>query len=376
MAETKVDGDQQEYILQPQRGRDAIRQRLIWRTANIGITSSSSTMLRLRRLLSTVRAPNLVKVLDTPTERTRRCSTIISFPGPRGSAHPSCTNVEAKEFGSFAGDWVCMALLLEKGRSRTSAVQSVTDRAKRARFRPRACPPRGQADDSDDVARRSVMMVLPFSDTELIGEHPKIFVANGTHSLYLMAGTFAVATVRAAPYSCGRVEPPTPTIQRSPSRHGGAILLRQTAWRSSLPRCCVSDQSVAMISLKVSSRLTVWTSWAGSRPRTTSPAHRAAARWCGRRICAVPEGGVRPQNWISEPARELGTSAVRPVVDREKQPWWPGDSPVFGLSGSVGTAGGERSLRQARRHEVPDVLADVLPRLCQGKDSEDVLTNA
>ena len=60
---------------------------------------------------------------------------------------------------------------------------------------------------------------------------------------------------------------------------------------------------------------------------------------------------VPPQNVIGA-GTELGTWQST-VVERGKQVWWPGELPRIGLSGSVGTAGGERPLWQAGRHEVP-----------------------
>jgi hypothetical protein len=102
------------------------------------------------------------------------------FPAHEEALVASCTNIEAKEFGGCAGDWVCMALLLEKDGSGAPFKPSYIGLSGRGSTS--ASPPRGQAADSDDMARRSVMRVVPFSTSELIGEHPKIFVANGTHS--------------------------------------------------------------------------------------------------------------------------------------------------------------------------------------------------
>ena len=159
---------------------------------------------RLRRLLSTVRAPNLVKVLDTLKDAAL-LNYYFFFPAHEEALVASCTNVEAKEFGGFAGDWVCMALLLEKDGAAAPFKPSYIGLSGRGSTS--ASPPRGQAADSDDMAKRSMMMVFPFSTSELLGEHPKIFVANGTHSLYPMAGTFAVSYSAGAPDSCGLVEP-------------------------------------------------------------------------------------------------------------------------------------------------------------------------
>ena len=73
---------------------------------------------RLRRLLSTLRAPIFVKVLDDlkipDVKEVALLNYYFFFPAHEEGPIPGCTNVEAKEFGCFAGDWVCMALLLKK----------------------------------------------------------------------------------------------------------------------------------------------------------------------------------------------------------------------------------------------------------------------
>ena len=135
MDETKVDGDQQEYLLQPQRGRDAIRHAAILADSKYWYHVELFDNPRLRRLLSTVRAPNLVKVLDTLKDAAL-LNYYFFFPAHEEALVASCTNVEAKEFGGFAGDWVCMALLLEKD-GPGAPFQGVIYRAERTRFLPR-----------------------------------------------------------------------------------------------------------------------------------------------------------------------------------------------------------------------------------------------
>ena len=70
---------------------------------------------RLRRLLATVSAPDLVKVLDSPSVKNPVLLCFyFFFPAHEESLADPCTNVEAREFGSFAGEWACAALLLER----------------------------------------------------------------------------------------------------------------------------------------------------------------------------------------------------------------------------------------------------------------------
>ena len=79
---------------------------------------------------------NLVKVLDDlkipDVKEVALLNYYFFFPAHEEGPIPGCTNVEAKEFGCFAGDWVCMALLLKKKDATGSKVQSVTHWTKRA----------------------------------------------------------------------------------------------------------------------------------------------------------------------------------------------------------------------------------------------------
>jgi hypothetical protein len=188
--------------------------------------------LRLRRLLSGVRAPNLVKVLDDlkgnpPKEIGLLCYYFFFFPAHEEGPIPGCTNVEAREFGSFAGEWACMALLLEKDGSAAPFKPSYIGMSGRGPYA--ATPPRGQAADSDDMARRSVMMVFPFATSESIGEHPKIFVANGTHSLYPMAGTYAWRMEPTPRANAASSSPLPRRTTQARSRHQASF------WQSFLP---------------------------------------------------------------------------------------------------------------------------------------------
>ncbi len=143
---------------------------------------------RLRRLPSTD-TPDLVKVLDNAELKGPALLCYYFFFPAHEEALASCTNVEAKEFGSFAGEWACMALLLGHDGADKPSFIGQTGRLL-SPIPGVSLPP--LTDDSDDAARRIVMKVNKFADATSIGGHPTLFVANGTHSLYLQPGTIAV----------------------------------------------------------------------------------------------------------------------------------------------------------------------------------------
>lgn len=302
--------------------------------------------LRLRRLLSGVRAPNLVKVLDDlkvpdvtgdPPKEVALLCYYFFFPAHEEGPIPGCTNVEAKEFGSFAGEWVCMALLLRKDKPSAPFKPSYIGMSGRGPYA--ATPPRGQAADSDDMARRSVMMVFPFATSESIGEHPKIFVANGTHSLYPMAGTFAVSYSAGAPGQCGLVEPAAPKDHPGPLEAPGIFLAKLLAAAASGSVLGLFALAGALVAaglegvlpphgLNVTGELI-----SGPDDVTGPPGSGKVVR---PENLAVPDGGSDLQNWMSKAGATIGGKPYDHLVDRDKQPWWPSDSGLSGYQGRWG----------------------------------------
>ena len=157
-------------------------------------------------LLRTVREPDLLKLLDTFKNPALLCYYFF-YPAHDEALHESCTNVEAREFAAFGGEWSCMALLLQRDDPT-------------AKFRPsyightgRLLPPDAsgvsppQAPDSDDAARRIVMVVAPFANPGKIDEHPRLLVAKGTHGLYFDPGSVNVIYPDdLAPSECGKFD--------------------------------------------------------------------------------------------------------------------------------------------------------------------------
>ena len=291
---------------------------------------------RLRRLLSTVRAPNLVKVLDSLKKDAALLCYYLFFPAHEEGPVPGCTNVEAMEFGSFAGDWLCIALLLEKDADAKLA-PSFIGLSGRGTYA--SSPPRGQASDSDDMAGRSRMMVLPFSTSETISEHPKVFVANGTHSLYPMAGTFAVTYGPGAPGQCGLVEPFDPHADdpalSAPAAFGLKLIATGMLGSVLGPLALVLGAIAATLEgvwpphgLDVVGELVD-----GPDDVTGSP---GSGKVVGPENLAVPDGGSDLQAWLSKPSATIGGKPYESLVDRDKQTWWPSDSGASGYQGLWG----------------------------------------
>jgi hypothetical protein len=161
-------------------------------------------------LLATVRAPDLVKVYNT-LQNAALLNYYLFYPAhEEGLA--DCTNTEAVEFGCCAGEWGCLSLLLERADPNSDYRPSYIGTSGRLLAAPST--PVAQAADDDDTAKRMVMTVNAFSKATLTSGHPRIFVAKGSHALYLAPGSYAVAYPNEShPNFCGGFEgiPPPAT---------------------------------------------------------------------------------------------------------------------------------------------------------------------
>ena len=124
-------------------------------------------------------------------------------------AAPCNSQVSGREFASFAGEWACMAILLVRSSESEQYLPSwigFTGRRNSGSLQ------------GLDQERRIGMSVHRWGKTEAhqrdlpetVGEHPKLFVAGGTHSLYLEPGTYLVKPYPpwSFPQWCGQFDSP------------------------------------------------------------------------------------------------------------------------------------------------------------------------
>lgn len=145
---------------------------------------------RLRRLLSATRDPDLVKALDT-FSHAALLNYYFFFPAHDEALGEGCSNIEALEFGAYAGEWACMSVLLERNDPQ-AAFRPVLLGFSGRWLAPADPLSAAQAPADNDEAQRIVMKVVPFTRARLTDEHPSLFVARGTHSIYLDPGSFNV----------------------------------------------------------------------------------------------------------------------------------------------------------------------------------------
>ena len=298
---------------------------------------------RLRRLLATVTAPDLVKVYDT-LQNAALLNYYFFYPAHEESL-ADCTNTEAVEFGCFAGEWQCLSILLERADPNSDYQPSFIGTSGRLLAAPTT--PVAQAADDDDTAKRTVMTVNAYSRAKLNSGHPRIFVAKGTHSLYLAPGSFAVSYPNEShPNFCGGFEGiPPPPVQ--PETH----LADNPAAAEGLLWAKIVAGSALLGALGAAAGL-VWgiveyaqanhgLGIVGTGPSDDTPLPDVAGNpGTGTVVMplglTVPDAGSDVQNWTSAQGLMIDGRRYDFVVDRPTQPWWPAD---FNQGGYLGRWG-------------------------------------
>jgi hypothetical protein len=298
---------------------------------------------RLRRLLATVTAPDLVKVYDT-LKNAALLNYYFFFPAHEESL-ANCTNTAAVEFGCFAGQWGCLSILLERPTPTFDYRPSYIGTSGRLLAAPTT--PVAQAADDDDMAKRTVMTVSAFSKATVNGGHPRIFVAQGTHSLYLAPGSYAVAYPNEShPNYCGGFEgiPPPPAqpethLADNPLAAQGLLWAKIAAGNGLFGPLGAAAGLVWGIVEYAEANHGLNVVGAGSPADTPEP-DVAATPGTGKVVrpagLTVPDAGPDVQDWTSAQGLVIGGMRYDFIVDRSRQPWWPGDFEQGGYRGRWG----------------------------------------
>ena len=299
---------------------------------------------RLRRLLATVRAPDLVKVYDT-LQNAALLNYYFFYPAHEESLL-DCTNTEAVEFGCCAGEWGCLSLLLERADTTSDYRPSYIGMSGRLLAAPSM--PVAQAADDDDTAKRTVMTVNAFGKATLNDGHPRIFVAKGSHALYLAPGSFAVAYPNEShPNFCGGFEgiPPPPAqpethLADNPLAAQGLFWAKVAAGSSLLGALGAAAGAIWGIVEYAEANHGLNVVGTGSPADNPAP---DVAGGAGTRQNGATRRGHRARCRRRCAELDLGAKTSRStgrrydfIVDRSTQPWWPGDFNQGGYMGRWG----------------------------------------
>ena len=319
----------------------ALRDSRFWYHAELYDTD------RLNRLSAQVSAPDLTKILARFRNPLLLCYYLF-FP-----AHVQtvdlCQNIEAKEAGCHAGDWQCVAILFDTpGSGNTTQVTP--------RFfgytgsRPVQVPINGtltyrpyQFDDEGLTVMKVEAWRPASGDTanqpEVVGEHPRLYVARGSHSLYMTPGKHEVFPFPDGKDSQGCALYDTPSVAPSdlsdpPEDDFGAdagAFLAKMAGLGALAGLIAAGLEGLLPGGGFEG--------VGTRDAPT-PDEGPPAAGAGKTVrpagLAIPDGGTDVQDWTSEQGLELDGRRYYFLVDRVNQIWWPSDDNGSGFRGRWG----------------------------------------
>lgn len=310
---------------------------------------------RLINLAKKVVAPNLSRILADYAHPTLLCYYFF-FPAHEQKIDAGgCPNVEAREAYSHAGDWQCVALLLDG--DGTNDPQAFSPRYfGYTGTRPEAADgttvPLISGDDDRGgytimkVARWRAGTATTKVEPDLDGDHPRFYVAKGSHSLYTNNGDFKVApetNASLSPSYCGFRDDssPIPGIPGPTYKSAGehlTALLAKIASTGFFGFAWVG--LVAGIVEAISDGLQPF----GSDPSTPtpSPVNPEQTPPAGEAVTIKPKGiavagsGVVIHEWAVQQGLNIGGRTYDYVVDRGSQIFWPLDDVKSNFRGRWG----------------------------------------
>ena len=310
------------------------------------------TTERLRRLMVT---PDLVDLdftrifLDLLPRNPALICYYLFYPGHDEPLPPPCdADANGKAYASFAGDWQCVAILVDREDETKPYMPRWIGRTGRFNAGTR---------QGLDAERRIGMTVSKWREQtdvhqkplpELLGEHPKLWVSRGVHSLYLEPGTREIVPYlpEEMPVGCGFFDSPD-ALQEfkdtlppeeedgSPAAAWGKVLAGLAL--GGLPGLMGGAALTALegLSLDISAKGVGTVDFAAnSQPVLDTVAEQDEI---GGMIVGPP--GFPATNFRSW---NLGRNGLiedpdhQFIVDRTKQIWWPSDDDQSGYRGRWG----------------------------------------
>lgn len=314
---------------------------------------------RLTNLAATVTAPALSQTLKNFKNPALLCYYLFYPAHEQSVGADGCPNVEAKELACHAGDWHCVALLLEGdgttsldgytpqffGITGSRPTPVMTSGAES--YRPYSFDAEGRTSMKVE-AWRSGSLDVPVQP-DVVGDHPRLYVARGSHSMYTTRGTQAVSPFDDAtsPYGCGKFDTPS-AIPPPPAPSGGLTIDQESALIVVVKT--ILGGLLHSIGLGYIAGLIEATVHASQPfgadpgpPRVDPPNADAGPATAGDgttvrpKDLEIPGLSGTPENWHSDQGVQSADGRkYNFIVDRTQQVWWPSDDGRSGYRGRWG----------------------------------------
>jgi hypothetical protein len=344
---------------------------------------------RLATLASRSVAPNLKPVLKALHNPTLLCYYLF-FPAHEQSV--LCSTPAAQEVSCHAGDWQCVAVMLEG--DGTGDLDGYSPKyLGLTGSRPVAGPkgyPAHQFDD-DNLTAMTVRGWNGADTPETVRGHPRFYVTLGTHSLSLSPGDHSVDPYpeSAVPQDCATFDgpglvppapPPGPDVGPGDVAAGWAAILGKIvagAKAGGLLGGVLGAAAggwaglVAGVYEVANNDLTLGEPFGAGGPQADKPAPEksAGAANAGRTIrpAGLPITGVADAvDWVSAQGVSHNGRTYDYIVDRPTQIWWPSDDGETGYHGRWGQRVVSDSLGRRAGPRFPDYVRMMLMALADG----------
>ena len=336
---------------------------------------------RLRRLLvpqePSSALPDLGNVFkDLAPRNPALLCYYFFFPAHDESLPAPCDQKETgKEFAGFAGEWACMALLLERG-SESEPYSPVF-----IGYTGRLNVGSGQGLDGE---RRFGMTVSKWRERvgdpglhvpplpQTLGDHPQLFVSVGVHSLHLTPGTQVVEPYlpETTPIGCGNFDSPdvlkeyfdslpAPEEEGSPAAAWAKIV--GGSFFGGLPGLIAGAVLTALEGLPLGAGFSGKATGSGPPLNPATDIGPEPATLFG--LIVHPKGFALSQAdfpggnfvaWAADQNVEVAGRRYNFIVDRPAQIWWPSDDGKSGYGGRWGPLVANDPLRRRSGMRFPE----------------------
>jgi hypothetical protein len=288
---------------------------------------------RLKTLADRVKQPDLGKIVALLHNPVLLCYYLFFAAHEQPTDDGNCRNTEAKEVGCHAGDWQCIAIMLD-------AEGGDLARARPQFFgctgvRPGVDRPH-QFDDENRMVMKVEAWRPAFGPTtrlpEVTGDHPRLYVSRGSHSLWMTSGNQTVNRYldENEPTYCGlydspSVAPPPPEPEDTTVQDGA--MLAKLAAGLALGGIGVFAGLVAAFAEYMIANIGSGLILVVARDEPDrGPAGAGAGRTVRPAGVSVPDGGTDVVDWRAG-TLTLDGRRYDFLVDRATQVWWPADNP-------------------------------------------------
>jgi hypothetical protein len=312
-------------------GRRELRDSRFWYHAELFDTKRLLDLVREDRVRR--QGPDLEKLLAGMKNPQILCYYFFFPAHDEPLKEPGCVNVEAQELQSFAGQWSCYALLLERDSDsdppRASYVGESGSRLTQVKapdgsyvFPPFAW----------DQEKRYVIKANRFKPgsgpqaalPETIDDHAKLFVALGTHSFYLTSGSHDVSpwAYGKSPQQCGQYDTPADLPPDDDGIDVGDVVV--------VIAKLLINPLLGMVLLAAEDYIP----WPGEGidlvgTADVSEPEESPAPGSGKTVrpkgLTVPDAGSDVQDWAAAQNSIVAGRTYDFLVDRSRQPWWPSE---------------------------------------------------